>query len=150
MSAAGSTHEDSITDLQCHDFSLFQEVLKGMRVKDDRITHALNTAIPTQSFAGEINATEKCKSLYQELVASNGRRVSMIKKCINEVSEKVEAHRKLRQADMDDVDTLKALRKQQTRLRQMQAELSVEEIVMDQSLKVFYERCRMHYVPPKE
>ncbi|KAK2169324.1 hypothetical protein LSH36_11g10083 [Paralvinella palmiformis] len=136
MSAAGAAHEDSTSDIQCHDFSLFQELLKKMRMKDDRITHSLNTTIPTQSFAGEINASEKCKSLYEELLQSNGRRVSMIKKCIREVASKVEEHRKLRQADMDDVDTLKALKKEQTRLRQMQAELSVEEIVMDQSLKV--------------
>jgi len=43
----------------------------------------------------------------------------MIKKCIREVASKVEEHRKLRQADMDDVDTLKALKKEQTRVRKM-------------------------------
>jgi hypothetical protein len=36
-----------------------------------------------------------------------------------------------------DVDVLKALRKEQTRLRLMQNELNVEEVIKDRSLKVF-------------
>jgi hypothetical protein len=36
-----------------------------------------------------------------------------------------------------DLDVLKALRKEQSRLRLMQNELNVEEVVKDRSLKVF-------------
>uniref|UniRef100_A0A3P8WJ17 Protein MIX23 n=1 Tax=Cynoglossus semilaevis TaxID=244447 RepID=A0A3P8WJ17_CYNSE len=34
-------------------------------------------------------------------------------------------------------------------LKLMQSELNVEEVVNDRSLKVFNERCRIHYTPPK-
>jgi hypothetical protein len=45
----------------------FQELLKKERVTDDRITHALNTTVPTQSFAGQVDASDNCKSLYQQV-----------------------------------------------------------------------------------
>lgn len=38
-----------------------------MRALDDRIIYKLNTSIPTTSFAGQINAPEQCKALYQEV-----------------------------------------------------------------------------------
>uniref|UniRef100_A0A8C5BCK2 Mitochondrial matrix import factor 23 n=1 Tax=Gadus morhua TaxID=8049 RepID=A0A8C5BCK2_GADMO len=34
-------------------------------------------------------------------------------------------------------------------LKLMQSELNVEEVINDRSLKVFNERCRTHYTPPK-
>uniref|UniRef100_A0A663LTK4 Protein MIX23 n=1 Tax=Athene cunicularia TaxID=194338 RepID=A0A663LTK4_ATHCN len=34
-------------------------------------------------------------------------------------------------------------------LKLMQSELNVEEVVNDRSWKVFNERCRIHYKPPK-
>jgi ribosomal protein L29 len=43
----------------------------------------------------------------------------MIKKCIAEVSTAVEKRRKLRAADIDDLDALKLLRKEQTKVRYM-------------------------------
>uniref|UniRef100_A0A671DVX5 Protein MIX23 n=1 Tax=Rhinolophus ferrumequinum TaxID=59479 RepID=A0A671DVX5_RHIFE len=35
-------------------------------------------------------------------------------------------------------------------LKWMQSELNVEEVVKDRSLKVFNERCRIHFKPPKK
>jgi hypothetical protein len=35
-----------------------------MRLLDDRIVNALNTSIPTSSFADKINASVQCKNLY--------------------------------------------------------------------------------------
>lgn len=35
-----------------------------MRLLDDRIVNALNTSIPTSSFADKINASAQCKNLY--------------------------------------------------------------------------------------
>lgn len=38
-----------------------------MRALDDRIIYKLNTSVPTQSFAGQVSAEERCKQLYQEV-----------------------------------------------------------------------------------
>uniref|UniRef100_A0A2K6UZJ5 Protein MIX23 n=1 Tax=Saimiri boliviensis boliviensis TaxID=39432 RepID=A0A2K6UZJ5_SAIBB len=35
------------------------------------------------------------------------------------------------------------------KLKWMQSELNVEEVVNDRSWKVFNERCRIHFKPPK-
>lgn len=45
----------------------YQEVLKKSRMIDDRIIHALNTSIPTDSFAGQVSAADQCKKLYEEV-----------------------------------------------------------------------------------
>uniref|UniRef100_A0A8B9H350 Protein MIX23 n=1 Tax=Astyanax mexicanus TaxID=7994 RepID=A0A8B9H350_ASTMX len=34
-------------------------------------------------------------------------------------------------------------------LKLMSSELNVEEVVKDRTLKVFVERCRIHFTPPK-
>ena len=44
-----------------------QNALKGMRVIDDKIVYALNNSIPTISFKGQVDASEKCKELHQEV-----------------------------------------------------------------------------------
>ena len=38
-----------------------------MRAIDDKIIYALNTTVPTKSFKGQVNATETCKGLYEEV-----------------------------------------------------------------------------------
>ncbi|CAG0885056.1 unnamed protein product [Cyprideis torosa] len=61
---------------------------------------------------------------------------------------KVEELRKERESNPDDISLLRRLKAEQTKLRLLRAEVNVEEVVQDQSLKVFYERCRPHYKPP--
>ena len=39
-----------------------------MRTIDDRIVQALNTTIPTDSFAGQVDAKRQCKQLYEEVM----------------------------------------------------------------------------------
>ena len=51
--------------------TLFQESLKRMRLIDDRIVNALNTTIPTQTFAGQVDVTKECKRLYEEVRTLN-------------------------------------------------------------------------------
>ncbi|XP_062841862.1 protein MIX23 [Trichomycterus rosablanca] len=142
MAAPGET-------LNCEDFSMFQEVLKAMRTIDDRIVHALNTTVPTASFSGKVDATQTCKKLYESLMEAHRSRDKAIKTCILETSEVVGRLRKERVKDNDDLSVIKQLRKEQTKLKLMQSELNVEEVVNDRSLKVFNERCRIHYIPPK-
>uniref|UniRef100_A0A8C2KQM3 Protein MIX23 n=1 Tax=Cyprinus carpio TaxID=7962 RepID=A0A8C2KQM3_CYPCA len=135
--------------LNCEDFSMFQEVLKAMRTIDDRIVHGLNTTVPTASFSGKVDATQTCKELYESLVEAHLSRDKAIKSCITETSAVVGQLREERAKDSDNLSIIKQLRKEQTKLKLMQSELNVEEVVNDRSLKVFNERCRIHYTPPK-
>ncbi|XP_019727399.1 protein MIX23 [Hippocampus comes] len=135
--------------LNCEDFSMFQEVLKLMRTMDDRIVHALNTTVPTVSFSGKVDATQTCKQLYDSMMEAHLSRDKAIKGCITHTSEVVAQLREARAKDSADTTLIKQLRKEQTKLKLMQSELNVEEVVNDRSLKVFNERCRIHYTPPK-
>ncbi|XP_065501600.1 protein MIX23 isoform X2 [Caloenas nicobarica] len=133
----------------CEDFAEFQELLRVMRTIDDRIVHELNTTIPTASFVGKIDASQTCKELYQSLMEAHTSRERIIKNCIAQTSSVVKTLREEREKAQDDVALLKQLRKEQTKLKLMQSELNVEEVVNDRSWKVFNERCRIHYKPPK-
>ncbi|XP_053715677.1 protein MIX23 [Synchiropus splendidus] len=143
MAASGGT------TLNCEDFAMFQEVLKVMRTIDDRIVHALNTTVPTVSFSGKVDATQTCKQLYESMVEAHHSRERAIKTCIAQTSEVVGELRERRTKDEENLALIKQLRKEQTKLKLMQSELNVEEVVNDRSLKVFNERCRIHYTPPK-
>ncbi|KAL7840778.1 hypothetical protein AOLI_G00261010 [Acnodon oligacanthus] len=140
MAAPGGT-------LNCEDFSMFQEVLKAMRTIDDRIVHALNTTVPTASFSGKVDASQTCRELYESLLEAHLSRDKAIKACITETSAVVAQLREERAKDSDNLSIIKQLRKEQTKLKLMQSELNVEEVVNDRSLKVFSERCRIHYDP---
>ncbi|KAM7128084.1 protein MIX23 isoform 2-T2 [Ciconia maguari] len=113
----------------CEDFAEFQELLRVMRTIDDRIVHELNTTIPTASFVGKIDAGQTCKELYQSLMDAHTSRERIIKNCIAQTSSVMKTLREEREKAQDDIALLKQLRKEQT--------------------KVFNERCRIHYKPPK-
>ncbi|XP_025097764.1 LOW QUALITY PROTEIN: coiled-coil domain-containing protein 58-like [Pomacea canaliculata] len=138
---------DSIV-LPCDDFLGFQDALKKMRLLDDRIVNALNTTVPTQSFASQVDSTKACKQFYEDMEEAYKQREVAIKKCISVASEDVNKLRTLKMNNPDDGDILKKLRKNQTKLRLIQQELNVEEVLKDRALKVFYERCRDAYRPP--
>ncbi|XP_027621706.1 coiled-coil domain-containing protein 58 isoform X6 [Tupaia chinensis] len=131
------------------DTSSIGELLKVMRTIDDRIVHELNTTVPTASFAGKIDASQTCKQLYESLMAAHASRDRVIKNCIAQTSAVVKSLREEREKNLDDLALLKQLRKEQTKLKWMQSELNVEEVVNDRSWKVFNERCRIHFKPPK-
>ncbi|KYO18429.1 protein MIX23 isoform X1 [Alligator mississippiensis] len=133
----------------CEDFAEFQELLRVMRTIDDRIVHELNTTLPTASFAGKIDAKQTCQELYESLMEAHTSREMMIKTCIAQTSNVVKALQQEREKAENDIALLKQLRKEQTKLKLMQSELNVEEVVNDRSWKVFNERCRVHYKPPK-
>ncbi|GAB6026723.1 hypothetical protein CHUAL_013230 [Chamberlinius hualienensis] len=131
----------------CGDFLEFQDALKKMRSIDDKIVYALNTTIPTNSFRNQVNVTNQCKGLYEQLQESYQHREVVIKKCITEVSERVRVLNEQRKVNESDPNISKLLRKEQTKLRLMQSEVNVEEVVKDRSLKIFYEKCRSAYKP---
>ncbi|XP_050777370.1 protein MIX23 isoform X1 [Gopherus flavomarginatus] len=120
----------------CEDFAEFQELLRVMRTIDDRIVHELNTTLPTASFAGKVDASQTCKELYQSLREAHASREKIIKNCIAQTSNVVKTLREEREKAQDDVALLKQLRQEQTKLKLMQSELNVEEVVNDRSWKV--------------
>ncbi|XP_077202442.1 protein MIX23 isoform X1 [Paroedura picta] len=135
--------------LNCEDFAEFQELLRVMRTIDDRIVHELNTTVPTTSFVGKVDASQTCKDLYESLAEAHTSRERLIKSCIAQTSHVVKNLQEERNTSPEDLALLKTLRKEQTKLKLMQSELNVEEVVNDRSWKVFNERCRAHYKPPK-
>ncbi len=46
---------------------MLQDALQQKRAIDDRIVYKLNTSVPTESFAGQVDAKEQCMSLYGEV-----------------------------------------------------------------------------------
>uniref|UniRef100_A0A4W6DL68 Protein MIX23 n=1 Tax=Lates calcarifer TaxID=8187 RepID=A0A4W6DL68_LATCA len=84
-----------------------------------------------------------------QMMEAHLSRDKAIKACIAQTSEVVGQLREERAKDSNNLAIIKQLRKEQTKLKLMQSELNVEEVVNDRSLKVFSERCRIHYTPPK-
>ncbi|XP_012276807.1 coiled-coil domain-containing protein 58 isoform X2 [Orussus abietinus] len=123
------------------------DALQKMRLLDDKIIYLLNTTIPTESFKGQADPTVKCKDLFQQIQSGHSQREIAIKKCLNAARERL--HKLKTQKDMGQEDPLliKNLRKEQNRLRLLQSELSVEEIVKNRTTQVYYERCRRFYKP---
>uniref|UniRef100_A0A9L0IE53 Protein MIX23 n=1 Tax=Equus asinus TaxID=9793 RepID=A0A9L0IE53_EQUAS len=101
-----------------------------------------NMAAPS----GGVNCEEFAEFQLMEAHASRDR---VIKNCIAQTSAVVKHLREEREKNLDDLTLLKQLRKEQTKLKWMQSELNVEEVVNDRSWKVFNERCRIHFKPPK-
>ncbi|KAM8975986.1 protein MIX23 [Pelodytes ibericus] len=135
--------------VSCEDFTEFQEILRVMRTIDDRIVHELNTTIPTVSFAGKIDASQTCRQLYESLRDAHLSREKSIKGCISQTFATVNTLQTERLKDSDNLAITKLLRKEQTKLKLLQSELNVEEVVNDRSWKIFNERCRLHYKLPK-
>ncbi|RWR99700.1 Coiled-coil domain-containing protein 58-like protein, partial [Dinothrombium tinctorium] len=59
----------------------------------------------------------------------------IIKKCIEIASKDVKQLKEKRDQNPSDLETIKKLKKEQTKLRLMQNELNVEEIVRDRTIK---------------
>lgn len=122
-----------------------------MRLIDDKIIYMLNTTIPTESFKGQLDLTVQCKDLYQQIESEHSRRALAIKKCLSATKESVMKLKTAKDSGEsgDEAPALmKELRKQQTTLRLLQAELNIEEVVRKRTLQVYYERCRGFYKPP--
>ncbi|KAK3777008.1 hypothetical protein RRG08_008863 [Elysia crispata] len=103
--------------LPCDDFQKFQDSLKKLRLIDDRIIHALNTTLPTQSFRSNVDAPSVCKRFYDELQLSYDQRASSIRHCLTTVNNEVEILRHKKMEAPDDLEIIKNLRKEQTKIQ---------------------------------
>ncbi|XP_045461441.1 protein MIX23 [Harmonia axyridis] len=130
--------------MECGDFSEFQEAIKNMRKFDDIIVNTLNSVIPTDSF--HPNGEKSCKELYAQLQEGSIKRESTIKNCITITADKVRKLKNQREHS-DDISLSKTLRAEQTKLRMLQVELSVEDLVGQRTSKVFNDKCRKYWKP---
>ncbi|XP_065906894.1 protein MIX23-like [Dysidea avara] len=138
------------TEIPCGEFREFKEALQLLRTTDDKIIYRLNTSVPTISFAGEVNAHDECKSLYEQLQSGYESRKKAIQRCVDIDKQEVQRLKQENDTAGDDIslEAHKKLRSQQTKLRLMQSELTVEDVIKERSLKVFKERCWQAYKPP--
>ncbi|XP_022119796.2 protein MIX23 [Pieris rapae] len=131
----------------CPDFLEFQDIIKKMRILDDKIVYALNTSLPTESFQTKIDATSACKDLYEQIQKGHSEREKVIKHCIISSAETVKNLKIAKEQKPDDIDLLRNIKAEQRKLRLLQTELSVEEIIKEKTTKLFTEKCRNYFKP---
>ncbi|KAF7271530.1 coiled-coil domain-containing 58 [Rhynchophorus ferrugineus] len=132
-------------NMECADFSEFQDALKAMRKSDDIIVNTINSVVPTGSFRADESAA--CKAIYEQIQDGHLKRENLIKNCITFTTNNVKRLKNEREAKADDIQLSKILRAEQTKLRMLQVELSVEDLIKERSLKVFNEKCRKYFKP---
>lgn len=113
-----------------------------MRDIDDKIIYALNS-IPTESFRNQVSSESTCKELYNSLNKGWDEREEAIKQCILVSANKLKTLKDKRE---DDFTAQKEFKAEQRKLRLLQSELNVEDIVKERSYKAFNERCRTFFV----
>ncbi|XP_072939969.1 protein MIX23 isoform X2 [Epargyreus clarus] len=121
--------------------------LKKMRLLDDKIVYALNTSIPTESFQKKVDATAACNDLYLQIHKGHEEREKVIKSCIVKTAEIVKDLRVMREEKPDDWEVNRNLKAEQKKLRMLQTELSVEEVIREKTTKLFNEKCRSYFKP---
>lgn len=133
--------------MECEDFLQFQDVLKKMREMDDKIIYILNSSLPTPSFKTHSDPSSACQDLHNQLDTNYNHRSSAITKCIHRSAECVRELKTKYEADAENMDLFKNLKKEQNKLRMLKTEVNVEEVLKQRTMKVFYERCRTFYKP---
>ncbi|CDW53206.1 Cid2 domain containing protein [Trichuris trichiura] len=134
--------DESTPVVSCDDLLEFAEKIKSMRRIDDKIVYEINTTIPTSSFAKGVNVADRCRKLYEQLKRAHDSRQEIIRRCIEQSQRRVEHLLERRKANVDDNDLLKELRIEQSKLKNFQTELNIEEVIQDQSYKVRERRFR--------
>lgn len=133
--------------MMCPDFLEFQDILKNMRILDDKIVYALNTSLPTESFAKKVDAHSACQDLYSQIQKGHSDRENVIKNCIVSTAEMVKKLKSDKEEKPNDFEVMKNLKAEQKKLRLLQTELSVEEVIKEKTTKLFTEKCRLYYKP---
>lgn len=87
-----------------------------MRNVDDKIVYVLNTAIPTESFKGQLNAGAKCTELYGELNSTYESRNKIIKNCIGTTADRVKELKVKKEDNPDDISVYKEFKSEQRKV----------------------------------
>ncbi|CAH0380807.1 unnamed protein product [Bemisia tabaci] len=134
--------------MECEDFLEFQDIIKKLRDVDDMIVYALNNSTPVASFRNDKDPTKMCKELFSTLTKNYETREGKIKGCVHITADKVKELKELKDQKPDDSNLIKRLKKEQTKLRLLQTEVNVEEVIRERTFRLFHERCREFYRPP--
>ena len=104
--------------------------------------------LPTDSFRGQMDPIKQCKDLFQQIQTGHSQREIAIKNCLDFSRERLKNLKAQKDAGQEnDAALLKKLRKEQSTLRMLESELSVEEIVKKRTLSAYNEKCRGYYKP---
>lgn len=87
-----------------------------MRVLDDKIVHALNTSLPTESFRKKVDTGSVCQDLFSQIKKGHADRENVIKNCIVVTAESVKTLRAAKEIKPDDFDTLKDFKAEQRKV----------------------------------
>lgn len=87
-----------------------------MRDLDDKIIYTLNANLPTESFRSQREPSSACKELFGQLQQNFDKREKAIQKCISFTRDKVIDLKKKKEINSDDINTIKALRKEQSKV----------------------------------
>nr|ACO15583.1 Coiled-coil domain-containing protein 58 [Caligus clemensi] len=121
--------------LICQDVSHFGNTLKEMRILDDKIIYALNNSLPTASFTKDrTELTATCRNLSNQVHQTFESRRKFISGCIEFTQRKIDG--------ATESSTKRNLR---LKLRLIENENSVEDVVQNRTNKVLQERCRDYY-----
>mmetsp|Transcript_8007 Transcript_8007/g.20536 ORF Transcript_8007/g.20536 Transcript_8007/m.20536 type:complete len:150 (+) Transcript_8007:1-450(+) len=121
------------------DFLGFMDALKRLRKVDDLITVRMNKAIPA-AMTQVVNAkaqednSEKCAVIYDEIQTASAHRIAGINHCLG-----VQAAVVKKLQDSNDPGARDA----QRRFRLMKRELSSEEVLKNQVMHHFSQRCNV-------
>jgi len=138
---------NNIDNLPCHDFLAFQDLLLRSRKIDDNIANLINTTIPTDSFVCEKNDPSKqCENLWDQLSKTYSQRDAAIKKCLAQLTDNVLELKKKKDQE-DNIINNRKFKMEQSKLRLLRNEITVEEILKNKSTKLFEEKCRNFYQP---
>lgn len=88
-----------------------------MRELDDNIIYALNTSIPTESFKGQLNATNTCKDLQTKLTTTYVNRNNVIKNCIAITANRVKELKTQKDNTSADIGVYKEFKSEQRKVR---------------------------------
>ncbi|GAU97868.1 hypothetical protein RvY_09094 [Ramazzottius varieornatus] len=136
--------EEDLT-LVCEDFSVFQRRLKDARLVDDRLVYAINTNVPTESFISTENADDQCHKLQQQILQAQADRRWLITSCIRIAEASVSRLKAADSKSSTSSHVSASVRKEMSKVRMMQSELNVEDVLEDRAEKVLHDRCRIPY-----
>jgi len=134
----------------CEDISEFLDTLKRMRIVDDKIVQALNTTVPTESFSAKVDGHTTCKDLFSQIVKTHVERERSLNQCVSVTASKLQRFKEERNSAPNDMLLQRDLKREQMKLRELQTQLNVEEVIRSQTLKVYNERCRRYYKPSQD
>lgn len=120
--------------------------MKKLRDIDDKLIYALNIALPTSSIKSrtESDPVKTCTDLHKKITESHLSRGQFISSCIQKTAEEIKAI-KTSSSNSGNNDEERKLTNLQRKLRVLQTEDGVEQIVIDQTMRAFKTRCRDYY-----